>query len=144
MELMSTSVLLYVVLLFIAYILGVVLHRLYFSPLAKFPGPKLAALTLWYEAYYDIVKCGKYTFKLKELHDKYGKYLKYMRKLVAQIFEVQSSESIHMSCTSMTQTSTMRSTSVALSEGPRSTSGLFVCSAALPRHSAPRSTTSIA
>ena len=73
MGLLSGGILFNVSLLFLIYIIGLAAYRLYISPLAKFPGPKLAALTLWYEAYYDIVKGGKYTFKLKELHDEYGK-----------------------------------------------------------------------
>ena len=48
-------------------------HRLFFHPLATFPGPKLAAITVLYEAYYDVWKGGKYIFKLKELHQIYGK-----------------------------------------------------------------------
>lgn len=51
---------------------GLVLYRLYLGPLANFPGPKLAAATLWYEFYYDVIKHGQYTFKIKELHRKYG------------------------------------------------------------------------
>jgi hypothetical protein len=47
-------------------------YSIYFGPLAKFPGPKLAAATLWYECYYDVVLEGQYTFKIKELHQKYG------------------------------------------------------------------------
>jgi hypothetical protein len=63
-----------VVMCFLFYCFLCVLYRLYFSPLSKFPGPKLAAATLWYEGYYDMVKGGKYIFKIKELHKKYGKY----------------------------------------------------------------------
>lgn len=49
------------------------LYRLYFHPLAKFPGPKLAAITRYFEAYYDVIRGGQYTFKISELHQKYGK-----------------------------------------------------------------------
>lgn len=56
------------------YCIAGIAYRLYLSPLAKFPGPKLAAATLWYEAYYDVIKNGQYTFKIKELHKKYGKF----------------------------------------------------------------------
>jgi hypothetical protein len=48
------------------------IYSVFFGPLAKFPGPKLAAATLWYEFYYDVVLEGQYTFKIKELHEKYG------------------------------------------------------------------------
>jgi hypothetical protein len=48
------------------------LYSVYFGPLAKFPGPKLAAATLWYEFYYDVILLGQYTFKIKELHRQYG------------------------------------------------------------------------
>lgn len=52
--------------------LNTAIHRLFFHPLAAFPGPKLAAITVLYEAYYDVWKGGKYIFKLDELHRKYG------------------------------------------------------------------------
>ena len=50
-------------------------YRLYFHPLAKFPGPKLAALTGWYEFYHDIIHRGCFIWKLQELHDRYGTHL---------------------------------------------------------------------
>ncbi|KAL2408013.1 Cytochrome P450 monooxygenase [Exophiala dermatitidis] len=69
----SLSALLFTALgLALLYVACLVVYRVYFHPLAKFPGPKLAAATLWYEFYYDVVKRGQFTFKIKELHQKYG------------------------------------------------------------------------
>ena len=57
------------------YVVGLVIHRLYFSPIAGFPGPKLAAITSWYELYYDVIKDkGKYLFEIEKMHDKYGEH----------------------------------------------------------------------
>jgi len=44
----------------------------YLSPIANVPGPRLAALTWWYEFYYDVILGGQYVFKIIELHKKYG------------------------------------------------------------------------
>ncbi|KAI8626899.1 cytochrome P450 [Xylariaceae sp. FL1651] len=56
----------------IGYLKCLVLWRCFLSPLAKIPGPKLAALTYWYECYYDIARPAQYAFKIKALHHKYG------------------------------------------------------------------------
>lgn len=58
--------------LWAAYIVWVAFYRLFLDPTAGFPGPKIAALTNMYEIYFDVVKRGKYIFKVDELHDKYG------------------------------------------------------------------------
>jgi len=59
---------------FVAYgtILGT--YRLVFSPLANFPGPKIAAATGWFEFYHDYFRRGKYVFEIKKMHDKYGEF----------------------------------------------------------------------
>lgn len=58
----------------VVYVLGGVIYRLYFSPIAGFPGPKLAAVTYWYEFYYDVVKDGQYIFQIAKLHKRYGRW----------------------------------------------------------------------
>ena len=52
-----------------------IIYRYAFHPLAKFPGPKLAGLTYWYEFYFDIILDGQYTYKLRELHKTYGEFV---------------------------------------------------------------------
>ncbi|KAI1329342.1 cytochrome P450 [Xylariaceae sp. FL0255] len=54
------------------YYVALILYRLYLHPLARFPGPWLAAVSRWYEAYHDVLRNGQYTFKIAELHKIYG------------------------------------------------------------------------
>ena len=58
---------------FFAYLVLLAVYRLHFSPIGKFPGPKLAALSRWYEFYYEVILRGQFTFHIAELHKKYGK-----------------------------------------------------------------------
>ncbi|EKM57484.1 uncharacterized protein PHACADRAFT_206389 [Phanerochaete carnosa HHB-10118-sp] len=48
------------------------LYRSFFHPLARFPGPKLAAATYWYSTYYEVWKDGALIEHLEELHKRYG------------------------------------------------------------------------
>ncbi|KAF2656739.1 cytochrome P450 [Lophiostoma macrostomum CBS 122681] len=66
------EVLVFAIVLTLLYLVCGAYHRLFLSPVAQFPGPRLAALTFWYEFWYDVVKRGKYTWKIRELHEKYG------------------------------------------------------------------------
>ncbi|KAF2706940.1 cytochrome P450 family protein [Pleomassaria siparia CBS 279.74] len=50
----------------------IVIYRLLYSPLAQFPGPKLAAASGLYETYYNFIKNGKYVFEVERLHKIYG------------------------------------------------------------------------
>lgn len=52
--------------------LGLVINRLVFSALAGFPGPLLAAVTRWYEAYFDILRGGQFMYEIQRLHKIYG------------------------------------------------------------------------
>jgi hypothetical protein len=53
---------------------GLIIYRLWFHPLAKFPGPRLAAATNWYEAYYELLHKGgsQYSSMIRDMHAKYG------------------------------------------------------------------------
>ncbi|KAI1491664.1 cytochrome P450 [Biscogniauxia mediterranea] len=54
----------------ILYFVGLSIYRLTFHPLAKFPGPKLAAISdVWYAKAYT---SGYYPFIMQEMHAKYG------------------------------------------------------------------------
>jgi hypothetical protein len=55
-----------------SYLAYLCVSRLLFSPLARFPGPKLAALSNWYEFYYDVILQGRFTAHIQELHRRYG------------------------------------------------------------------------
>ncbi|RDW77525.1 hypothetical protein BP6252_05578 [Coleophoma cylindrospora] len=46
--------------------------RLYRSPLSQFPGPKLAAVTGWYEFYWNIWRGGEFFWEIQRMHQKYG------------------------------------------------------------------------
>lgn len=69
----ATTALVATVLSSFIYNVYLVIYRLWFSPLAKFPGPKFAAASFWYEFYYDYWLDGKYLFEVEKMHKKYGK-----------------------------------------------------------------------
>lgn len=59
--------------LFIAYWISVYIYRVTLHPLAKFPGPKIAGATFWYEFYYDLFPHKlRFLWKIEDLHNKYG------------------------------------------------------------------------
>jgi hypothetical protein len=55
------------------YVVYAMVYRLYLSPIAHLPGPKLAALTTLYEFYYDFIHLGQFYFQLERLHQQYGR-----------------------------------------------------------------------
>ena len=76
------------------YLVWIVAYRLHFSPISKFSGSCLAALTFWsvimlsvtfntrpieanegvkrYEFYYDVILRGQYTFHIRQSHAEFG------------------------------------------------------------------------
>ncbi|KAI0534564.1 putative cytochrome P450 [Xylaria digitata] len=55
----------------ILYHVCIIIYRIFFSNVAKFPGPKLAAATSWYEAFFDL-RSSNFPDVLERLHDKYA------------------------------------------------------------------------
>lgn len=58
--------------LWAGYLFVLFVYRLYFHPLASFPGPRVAAMTYSYEFWFDVVRWGRYTHEIKRLHQIYG------------------------------------------------------------------------
>lgn len=69
----KTAVLLWLVALLMGYHLFKMLYNISpFHPLSPIPGPKLAAASYIPEFWYDVVLFGRYTRKIRNMHDKYG------------------------------------------------------------------------
>nr|D1MX85.1 RecName: Full=Fusicoccadiene C-8 hydroxylase; AltName: Full=Brassicicene C biosynthetic gene cluster protein 1; AltName: Full=Cytochrome P450 monooxygenase bsc1 [Alternaria brassicicola]BAI52800.1 fusicoccadiene C-8 hydroxylase [Alternaria brassicicola] len=64
--------LLFLILITLTYSLGIVFYRLFRHPLAKFPGPRIAAATYLYEIAFDYFGNGAYLFEIERMHHKYG------------------------------------------------------------------------
>ncbi|KAL2859085.1 cytochrome P450 [Aspergillus pseudodeflectus] len=57
---------------FAAFYLTKTIYRLYFHPLARFPGPRLTAATSLNEIYHDVFRGGKFLWEIEKMHEKYG------------------------------------------------------------------------
>ena len=58
----------------IGYLTTLAIYRLVLHPLNQIPGPRVAALTSWYEFYWDCPKKGTYFRRIQEMHKHYGEY----------------------------------------------------------------------
>jgi hypothetical protein len=63
----------YLGLIWVLYRVAIALYNISpFHPLAKFPGPKIAASSYLYEAYYDWWCVGRYGKVIARMHELYG------------------------------------------------------------------------
>ncbi|CCC14864.1 hypothetical protein SMACR_07590 [Sordaria macrospora] len=70
---LSPSSVLNVLVIWLSYRVLLALYNISpFHPLYKFPGPKIAAATFLYEAWYDWILEGQYTNRIREMHRVYG------------------------------------------------------------------------
>lgn len=58
---------------FLIYIVVKAIVRLYFHPLSDIPGPRLAAVSRWYDFYYNVIHDGTYSGQWLQMHKKYSK-----------------------------------------------------------------------
>lgn len=80
---------------FFLYLLGLAIYRLYLNPLAKFLGPKLAALTQWDETYNELKSPGgQFIWVYQKWHDQYGPLCWWLFKRSTDNCQVPSSVSI--------------------------------------------------
>lgn len=70
----SSLTLIVLLVVVVVYLVSLAIYRLYLHPLSRFPGPKLAALTNYWELYQDFFReeSGYLFIELDNLHNKYG------------------------------------------------------------------------
>ena len=107
-------------------------QRLYWHPLSKFPGPRLAAITGWYEAYHEAVLGGTFVRKYSMWHQRYGDHYKAPSTAILElnIHKVPSFESLQTTCISASQNfimSTFASKVIIRSLDSRRVSGYSMC-----------------
>lgn len=59
----------------LSYLLAISIYRLYFHPLAAFPGRTEARLTEWYRFYHGYIRGGRLVFEVEKTHAELGSYL---------------------------------------------------------------------
>jgi hypothetical protein len=57
----------------VSWFVGLAVDRLWLNPLARIPGPRLAALTSLYEFHFECLLAGKYIFEIERMHQHYGR-----------------------------------------------------------------------
>lgn len=62
----------YLIAALVSVLFIITIKRLFLSPIAGIPGPRLAAVSRWYETYYDAICGGQYMYKILRLHQRYG------------------------------------------------------------------------
>jgi hypothetical protein len=69
-----TAILIAVILPFAGYHLAYIVYNLFVHPLRDFPGPRLSAATYIPEFYFDVLRSGRYTKQIVQMHKKYGRH----------------------------------------------------------------------
>lgn len=76
---LTVSSILWLVAAWFAYRVAVAIYNISpLHPLSRFPGPKIAAVSYLYEAYYDWWRVGRYGRVIKEMHERYGPIVRYV------------------------------------------------------------------
>lgn len=63
-----------ILILLVLHCTTMVIYRMYFHPLAKFPGPRIAAVTHLYEVAWDYFGKGAYLYEIERMHQEYGEF----------------------------------------------------------------------